>query len=106
MFKTDRVVTHNGETKTLRAWAEEMNVPYGTLAYRWKMGYRTYDALFNGWQNNRFTIAKGLRLSESDIAYLRETKYARAGMPDEWEIACDLIGTSRSNADALRRMLA
>ena len=44
-------------------------------------------------------------LSPAEIAWLRETWYARRGTPGEWEMACDLIGRPHTMADAVRAAL-
>lgn len=95
-----RALTYNGETKSMRRWAEEMGCNYGTVKYRWQIGIRNFDMLFNG--GNHKTP---LGLTKEDIEWLRFTRDARRGMRNEWQIACELVGMSKYKADELRAFL-
>lgn len=96
---------HNGKRQTLAEWAREMGVPYDTVKDRWKRGVRRFDYLFLPYNANRKAPPK-IYVSKEALEWLRETRWARKGQPDEWEIACDLIGIDRWHAGTLRRMLA
>lgn len=97
-------VEHDGQRKTLKAWANELGAPYMTAHERWKKGVRDFERLFLPYHALR-KKAPGIYLSEETRKWLEETRFAREGMPDEWEIACDLIGVSRLYSLALRRAM-
>ena len=99
-------IEHDGKKKTLKAWASELGVPYQTARERWKKGIRQFDRLFCPYHAGRKEPPGKLYVSREALDWLTETRYARAGMPDEWEIACDLIGVSRFHAGTLRGLMA
>lgn len=44
-YSRNRRLTLNGVTKTMKEWAQEITIPYGTLQARLKMGWSDSDAL-------------------------------------------------------------
>ena len=95
---------HGGRRMKLEEWAEEKGVSYSVVHERWKNGVRRFDRLFLPYHALRKTAPRFF-LSEEAKEWLRETKFARSGMADEWEIACDLVGISRACAGTLKGML-
>lgn len=98
-------LTHNGETKSLRRWAEEMGCNYGTVKYRWQIGIRNFDMLFSSPWSYGGDHKTPIVLTKEDIEWLRFTRDARRGMRNEWQIACELVGMSKYKADELRAFL-
>lgn len=92
-----RLISHNGERKSLRQWAGEMGVNYGTVKYRWQIGIRDFDMLFQGGDPSS---PDGL--TQDDVEWLNFTRKARRGMKNEWELACELVGLSKYQAPALK----
>lgn len=39
-------LTYNGKTQTIKQWAEELNINYAPLYYRYNLGWNTKDTLF------------------------------------------------------------
>ena len=101
-----KLVTHDGVTMPLGSWARLLGANYHACVYRWKLGIRDFDSLMNGWNRDEVSQDQGLSLSKESIDFLKATRYARAGQKDEWIIACDLAGVSRSYAEELKGMLA
>lgn len=95
-----RALTHNGETKSLRRWAEEMGCNYGTVKYRWQIGIRDFELLFG-----KEVALRPLNVREQDIEWLKETRYARKGLKNEWQIACELLGINKHRAEELRKLV-
>lgn len=98
------LLEHDGRRLTLKEWAEKKEIPHSVVHERWKNGVRRFDRLFCPYHALRKTAPR-IFLTEEAKAWLRETEFARAGIPNEWEIACDLVGLSRASAGALRRMM-
>lgn len=84
----------DGKRYSLRTWAIINGVSEDTALRQWLRGVR------DPWELIGRT--KDRPLSPAEIAWLRETWYARRGTPGEWEMACDLIGRPHSMADAVR----
>lgn len=99
MFYPEITVMFSGKPQSLKAWCNEMGGCYTTVLYRWHQGIRTPEDLLRGTRLARKEITK------QDLQYLRETRFAREGQPDEWEIACDLIGVPHSRARELKGIL-
>jgi len=93
-------ITHNGQTKSMRQWAEDKGINYYTAKYRWQNGCRDFDELFSPEPRR-----KELYVPEWAVNWLRETHRARAGQSNEWQIACELIGLSAGRAKELKRVL-
>lgn len=92
------VVSFDGEPMSLKRWAAKHGLSYSTVLYRWNHGFRDFDGLTKGIQPSREAP-----ITTADIEYLQETRYARRGQWNEWEIACDLIGIKRYRAPELKR---
>lgn len=99
MIRKYMIVTPDGETVSLCRWAAEHGVPLTTVMYRWRCGSRDPMELVYGEQ-----MIRPRAITPEDVEWLRETRFARIGMRDEWKIACDLIGIPRSRAKELRRV--
>ena len=99
-LKEPAMVTHEGRTMTLEAWARVAGVTVTLARYRWRRGARTYDQLFGD-----APPTSRLTLSPENRKWLEETRPARKGMRDEWKIACDLIGIDRWHAPELKALL-
>ena len=93
-------IVHDGDCHSLRVWAEMLGVPYRTAQYRYRNGIRDFDLLFG-----KGTELRPLNVREQDIEWLRETRYARKGLPNEWKIACELLGISKHRAGELRKLV-
>lgn len=91
-------VGFDGETTSLKAWATKHGFQYDTVLRRWHAGIRDPKLLSNG-----LIMTKPKPISQKDIEYLQETRYARRGMAYEWKIACDLIGVPRCRAEEVRK---
>lgn len=89
-------VNVDGEECSLRAWVESQGGSYDIALRRWHAGERDPERLIDGFKHRPITKA--------DIEWLKETRYARAGMVNEWEVACDLIGQPRCRARELKRL--
>lgn len=87
----------DGKRYSLRTWAIVNGVSEDTALRQWLRGVR------DPWELIGQT--KDRPLSPAEIAWLRETWYARRGTPGEWEMACDLIGRPHTMADAVRAAL-
>lgn len=87
----------DGRRYSLRTWAIVNGVSEDTALRQWLRGVRDPWELIGR--------SKDRPLSPAEIAWLRETWYARRGTPDEWEMACDLIGRPHTMADAVRAAL-
>ena len=87
----------DGKRYSLRTWAIVNGVSEDTALRQWLRGVR------DPWELIGRT--KDRPLSPAEIAWLRETWYARRGTPGEWEMACDLIGRPHTMADAVRAAL-
>lgn len=59
--RNNRLITHEGETKTMKRWAEEKGIPYNTLRARLNRGWPTDRALNDPiYENGRkFCIEQG-----------------------------------------------
>ncbi len=99
MMKPKILVNFDGKARSLREWAQEVGVSYDTVLRRWHTGVRTEDGLLAGLGYVKRPI------TNADMEFLQETRYARAGQADEWQIACDLIGVPRCRAAELREVM-
>lgn len=103
MFNTSVIYAEiKGVEKSLREWAKETNIQYDTLYARYKRGIRG-DALIYP-PNYRPRAAHGVRpvLNKENIRWLLDTRPKRKGQPNEWAIACELIGADPSYAEWLK----
>ena len=99
-MKTKHYLSHNGVCKPLKDWAREYDISYSTVLSRFKQGERDFNKLLS--------VSGGrvpLRLSEENVSWLKSTRWARKGQPDEWELACDLVGVPHVYVDDIRRIL-
>lgn len=96
------MIKYDGYMFSLAELAYAFNVPYAPAWRRYKRGERDALRVLFGDEEPQ----KLAPISDADLAYLRETKPARAGQDDEWEIACDLIGQPRCRKGELRRLLS
>ncbi len=87
----------DGKRYSLRTWAIVNGVSEDTALRQWLRGVR------DPWELIGRT--KDRPLSPAEIAWLRETWYARRGTPGEWEMACDLIGRPHTMAGAVKAAL-
>lgn len=90
-------LTVDGKEYSLRAWVESQGGSYDIALRRWHAGERDPEKLIDNYLQKPITKA--------DLQWLKETRRARKGMAEEWEIACDLIGQPRARADELRVMV-
>ena len=91
------MITVDGKETSLRYWVESQGESYEKALRRWAMGERDPNKLIDG-------IAKK-KITEEGIKWLRATRWCRRGQPNEWEIACDLIGVPHSMAEIIQRMV-
>ena len=96
-------VTINGEEKSLRDWAKEYHISFDTIYARYKAGKSGEDLLRKA--NYKSHAIHGTKpvLSKENIRWLLDTRGARRGQLDEWEIACELIGADPSYSEWLRK---
>lgn len=86
----------DGEEMSLVQWADINNVPYFTALKRYQAGeHDPWRICGDGYKTRD--------ISPDDIKWLLETRPCRKGTPDEWTIACDLIGVPRSSAPLVKR---
>lgn len=83
-------VTFDGEPMSLKEWCTRRGVNYHTVRLRYRDGAREAGELLAGLAHYELRP-----IPEADIEWLRETRFARAGLTYEWKIACDLIGVPR-----------
>ena len=85
---TNVLIEHNGETRTLKQWAEHLGYKYGLVASRWKKGIRgeallaapTYDrGLLYGFKGEWKTLPEWARIS--GVSYQTINYRAKAGKP-------------------------
>lgn len=93
-------IVHDGECHNLKVWAEMFGVPYRTTHYRCRNGIRDFDLLFG-----KGTVLQPLNVREQDIEWLKVTRYARKGLKNEWQIACELLGINKHRAGELRKLV-
>lgn len=99
-------VTVDGVVYKLKEWTEKNHVSYGRAYHRWKrFGWRDPWELIKVIQErkDRTTGNRSRQITQEDLDWLRETRPYRKGQPDEWEIACDLIGQPHSKANAIKK---
>lgn len=92
----------NGVEKSLREWSKETGIQYDTIYARHKRGIRGKQLICP--PNYRPRTVHGIRpiLSEENIQWILDTRPRRKGQPNEWEIACELIGADASYAEWLK----
>ena len=102
--KPRRMVIVRNKEMSLYAWADLNSAPRADVDKRWKIGIRDPFKLIQG--------IKGMSdggffppITEEMIDWLNETAFARKGLPDEWEIACELIGISKVHAERLKEFV-
>ena len=95
----------NGETRTLHEWADAFNIPFDSVYGRWRKGIRDPAVLIFGIRSKHGRLDDRLVLSPENIQWLIETRGARRGSPEEWEIACELIGANRRYAYELKEYM-
>ena len=98
---TKTKVEYDGAVYSLRAWCIANNVPYDPALARWHAGVRDPVELLYGKKDP--PPFKGI--SDDDIAFLRKTRFAREGQPDEWEIACELIAQPHIRIPEIRKLV-
>ena len=87
MFSTRAKIEYGGEVFSLKAWCAANMVPYDRGLKRWHEGIRDPVELLYGDHG----MPRMVKIPDADIRFLKKSRYARAGQPDEWQIACDLI---------------
>lgn len=45
-LRSNIYLTYNGKTQTIKQWAEELNINYAPLYYRYNLGWNTKGTLF------------------------------------------------------------
>lgn len=93
-------IVHDGDCHSLKVWSELLGVPYNTAMYRYRNGIRDFERLFG-----KGNSLRPLNIREQDIEWLKETRFARRGMRDEWKIACELLGISKHRARELKELI-
>lgn len=93
-----RFVSVDGVTYTLAEWARMHGILPQTAGYRWDIGERD-PYLLVGQPGKLPPISEDLK------EHLKATRFARAGMEHEWEIACELIGISKHLAPKLKEYM-
>lgn len=93
-------IVHDGECHSLRGWSEMLGCPYSTAQQRYRNGIRDFALLFG-----KDIALRPLNVSEQDIEWLRETRYARKGLKNEWQTACELLGINKHRAKELKRLV-
>lgn len=96
-----RVVVVDNVEVPLFEWADKNNVSRTSVDYRWRHGVRDPEELIQGISDTAEDCFLPPITTEM-LEWLCETAYARKGMPDEWEIACELIGISKGHANKLK----
>lgn len=104
MFRT-ATLTVDGVTNRLPIWARIVGIPEQTVRSRYKRGKRTFEELFCPVYSREKDKQQPFIVTKEMKRWLEETRYARRGRPDEWQIACELIGVSRSRAEELKKMM-
>lgn len=110
-YRNERYVTVDGRQIRLYDWAKMNGCSIGRIDGRWYMGVRDpYELIAPSKRKVKTpeptpvdTEPMKMHLTEEQKTWLRETAYARTGMANRWEIACDLLGLPRSAADWVRR---
>lgn len=104
IFRT-ATLTVDGVTRRLPIWARIIGIPEQTVRSRYKRGKRNFAELFCPVYAREKDKEQPFILTGEMRRWLEETHHARRGRPDEWEIACELIGVSRSRAKELEKMM-
>jgi len=94
-------VEFDGKAYSLQSWCTANSVPYSLGLARWEEGVRNPIELLYGEDK----IPKMPEIPESDIRFLKKSRYARKGQKDEWEIACDLIAQPYVRIPEIRKMV-
>lgn len=96
------IVTYAGREQSLRAWVADNGAEgnYCAILDRWHRGIRDPKELLRGF------VRPKKALTQADIEWLKQTRFARDGVEGEWKIACDLIGWPRSRARELKEAMA
>lgn len=105
--RTTRYAIVRGKEISLYSWAKRNNANYSIVSSRWNNGIRDPRLLVKGLKNTAVDPSK-LPLPpipDDMIEWLELTAFARKGQPDEWEIACELIGIAPYYAEALREFM-
>lgn len=64
-LKNEKLIEHNGETRSIAEWARKLEIPAQSIAYRLRRGYRVEDALStNGFTYSTSPIKNPRRKSE------------------------------------------
>lgn len=109
--KPRRMITVRDKEMSVLDWAMINAVRREDIDKRWRIGIRDPDKLIQGLVGtaeleDEFEASTKLpTISDEMVEWLQETKYARKGMPDEWQIACELIGVSPKCANELREYM-
>lgn len=101
--KPRRTIIVRGREVFLSDWAEKHNADRVSVEYRWKCGIRDPYKLIQGLSGTAHEEPLELPPITADmIEWLETTKFARSGMEDEWQIACELIGIEPKYAEQLK----
>jgi len=104
----DRVVCVGDQKMTLYDWAKKNGTSPETANKRWRRGERDPFKLIGKNQAKKKATTKAMipvDISWQTLEYLEQTAWCRKGMPDEWEIACDLAGIPRYHAGYLQWLM-
>lgn len=96
-----RNVVVDGETIPLLEWADMHRANRKDVVYRWRRGIRDANNLIRGLEDTADDEVMP-EITRDMLEWLQETKFARSGMVDEWQIACELIGISPEYAESLK----
>ena len=99
------VTMPDGQRVSLSKLARDNDISYNVMADRYRHGIRDPMNLVYGSTGKRPYKIKPRKIQKREIDWLVETRWARQGQPDEWNIACDLIGVSRSRAKEIQRLV-
>ena len=94
-------VEYGGDYYTLRDWAVGNFGSYDRSLQRWKRGVRDPIELVYG--KNRAPDFSSI--PQSEIDWLKSTRYMREGMDNEWKVSCDLIGLPYVRLPELRKLV-
>lgn len=100
-FKSRAEVEYDGVTYSLRAWCIANNASYERSLIRWRAGIRDPIVLIYGHE----AMPKMGEIADSEIEFLRKTRNARKGSPDEWQIAAELIGQPYVRIPEIRKLV-
>lgn len=105
--RVTKYVIVRGREMPLYVWAKTNKADVRAVFNRWNNGIRDPYSLIRDLKGKAVDPAKLSlpTITDDMIEWLNVTEFARKGQPDEWEIACELIGISAEYAKALREFM-